>query len=92
MWEKIKHTVVLRPRITSDIEPREPEILGGSEGETAPRAIFKLCAQQSQSRPHPGVAAALLVKGELFGGRVPRAEGRGSGAISEPAQGFRGSE
>ena len=32
------------------------------------------------------VAAALLVRGELFGGRGPKAEGRGSGPISEPAQ------
>ena len=37
MWAKLKHTVVvLRLRITSDIEPREPEILGGREGETEP--------------------------------------------------------
>ena len=32
------------------------------------------------------MAAALLVRGELLGGRGPNAEGRGSGSISEPAQ------
>ena len=37
MLEKINHTVVPRPMITSDIEPREPEILGRREGETEPR-------------------------------------------------------
>ena len=30
---KNKHTVVLRPTIISDIEPREPVILGGRDGE-----------------------------------------------------------
>ena len=36
MLRKIPHTVVLRPRITSDIEPREPEILGRRQGGTEP--------------------------------------------------------
>ena len=31
MWEKSTHAVVLRPRIACDIEPREPEIVGGDE-------------------------------------------------------------
>lgn len=34
---QINHNVVLRPRIASDIERGEPDILGGSEGETEPR-------------------------------------------------------
>ena len=37
MWEKNTHAVVLRPIISSDIEPQEPENLGGSLGETEPR-------------------------------------------------------
>ena len=36
MWEKNTRTVMLRPRIPCDIEPREPEILGRRQGETDP--------------------------------------------------------
>ena len=37
MLEKNTRAVVLRPRIPCDIEPREPEIPSGREGETEPR-------------------------------------------------------
>ena len=46
-----------------------------------------LIGKERRSDSNKEVAAALLVRGELFGGRGPKAEGRGSGSISEPAQG-----
>ena len=35
--EKNTHAAVLRPSITTDIEPREPEFLGGCRGTQSPR-------------------------------------------------------
>ncbi len=42
MSQKITHTVVLRPWIPCDIEPREPEILGRREGGDRARVTCKL--------------------------------------------------
>ena len=45
MREKLKHTVVLSPRITSDIQPQEPEILGQREGKQRPGDMQIVTAQ-----------------------------------------------
>ena len=76
-WRKIKHTVVLRPRITSDIEPREPEILGGVQRETEPRrhancdgTIIRLLRVPSRASAPRGLGAAIEWGARLAMARV----------------------